>query len=144
MNSFPYWNNLASIFTFFPLKSLYSVLSNSGKQLSHWHFITVFKKILFPICKQSLEGCFSQAPHGKGERMDQDIFSHPAGWLFAVSRYLSAKGGLANTGENQYLIPRSGVETCPIDPWFCGCALAESCSDWRTHGQLAPEDIGSS
>lgn len=46
--------------------------------------------------------------------MDQDIFSHPAGSLFAVSCYLSAKGGLVTTGENQYLIPRSGVETCPI------------------------------
>lgn len=106
----------------------------------------MLKKILFPICKQSLEGCFSQSPHGKGERMDQDIFSHPAGWLFAVSCYLSAKGGLATTGENQYLIPGSGVETCPCPhcPWFCGWALAETCSDFRTHGQLAPEDVVSS
>ena len=59
--------------------------------------------------------------------MVEDIFLKSSQLCFFCCLLLSKclEGGLTTTGENQYLIPRSSVETCALNLFF-GCPLAET------------------
>lgn len=87
---------LAYIFTFSPLTILYSLLNNSGKQLSLWNFVTCIFKISFPIHKWSLASCFSQVPPWQRGKESGKIFSHLELVAFLLSLVIKTPRGRIN------------------------------------------------